>query len=409
MIFESFNRLPNKSILRWACYLSPTLYLRPTYYLRCFFYVGLLLFSSEQTHVVGFQSDFIWDGKERRNGLGRTAGTVWAIPDSAELQQELKTWLSVIDLSPTQQEQIFERWNRFAPISSEQRFQCLINSLRTVSTPIAMFLEECDQLEWSEPLLGQKRLQPVIPDLFPPVEQEKGQDTPLPRLRAALTFYLVQRLIRSQRFNEAARLLENLTPENSVDPLSVLLHKAIIHNQRREKTAGLSAIHDFFATLPSDPGISRRSQVLAGLLKSELEQLSEQGDTLPDISRQVSELRRHFEWGETNQPVQQLGEEVVQSLDRLIERLERDQNGDDGQSQSSDNKPDQRLQPVQESRINREKGEGEVLDQNFQNSDSWGNLPVKEREESLRWIDREFPAHYRNIIEHYFRQLANEK
>ena len=38
----------------------------------------------------------------------------------------------------------------------------------------------------------------------------------------------------------------------------------------------------------------------------------------------------------------------------------------------------------------------------------WGDLPPKEREQALQQISREFPGHYRDVIEQYFRELADE-
>ena len=38
----------------------------------------------------------------------------------------------------------------------------------------------------------------------------------------------------------------------------------------------------------------------------------------------------------------------------------------------------------------------------------WGDLPPKEREEALQQMGRDFPAHYRDAIEEYFRKLATE-
>ena len=39
----------------------------------------------------------------------------------------------------------------------------------------------------------------------------------------------------------------------------------------------------------------------------------------------------------------------------------------------------------------------------------WGNLPEKDREKALQDIGRDFPSHYREVIEEYFRRLAAEQ
>jgi hypothetical protein len=35
-------------------------------------------------------------------------------------------------------------------------------------------------------------------------------------------------------------------------------------------------------------------------------------------------------------------------------------------------------------------------------------MPPKEREEAMQQIIREFPSHYRDVIEQYFKRLATE-
>ena len=39
--------------------------------------------------------------------------------------------------------------------------------------------------------------------------------------------------------------------------------------------------------------------------------------------------------------------------------------------------------------------------------DDWGRLPPHDREQALQQIGREFPPHYREAIEQYFKRLAS--
>ena len=55
------------------------------------------------------------------------------------------------------------------------------------------------------------------------------------------------------------------------------------------------------------------------------------------------------------------------------------------------------------------KGPGEVAKKNIGSESGWGDLPPKEREEAIQQIGRDFPPHYRDAIEQYFRRLAAEK
>ena len=63
---------------------------------------------------------------------------------------------------------------------------------------------------------------------------------------------------------------------------------------------------------------------------------------------------------------------------------------------------------MQDSRIAELKAPGKVDDRNIGNRAGWGNLPEKDRERALQDIGRDFPSHYREVIEEYFRQLATE-
>jgi hypothetical protein len=65
--------------------------------------------------------------------------------------------------------------------------------------------------------------------------------------------------------------------------------------------------------------------------------------------------------------------------------------------------------PAPDSRILGGKGPGEVAKKDVGSGSGWGNLPPKEREEAMQQIGRDLPAHYRDVIEQYFRRLAAEE
>ncbi len=54
------------------------------------------------------------------------------------------------------------------------------------------------------------------------------------------------------------------------------------------------------------------------------------------------------------------------------------------------------------------KGPGEVTQRKVGSQSGWGNLPPRQREEAMQQIGRQFPSHYRDVIEQYFRKLATE-
>ena len=54
------------------------------------------------------------------------------------------------------------------------------------------------------------------------------------------------------------------------------------------------------------------------------------------------------------------------------------------------------------------RGPGGATPRNTGNEDGWGNLPPQERQAALQQISEEFPSHYREVIEEYFRRLARD-
>ncbi len=106
---------------------------------------------------------------------------------------------------------------------------------------------------------------------------------------------------------------------------------------------------------------------------------------------------------------------VIASLDKLIEELEKEKAGGGGGAGSGGGQqpggsgPAQGIQsnaPAADSTPATGKGPGNNNKKNIGSKSGWGDLPAKEREEALQQIGKDFPSHYRDIIESYFRRIA---
>jgi len=98
---------------------------------------------------------------------------------------------------------------------------------------------------------------------------------------------------------------------------------------------------------------------------------------------------------------------VIASLDKLIEEIEKQQQQQQQQG-AGGGRSAPPSQAMPDSRIAGAKGPGNVDRKNLGRTAGWGDLPAKDREEALQQIGKDFPAHYRDIIEQYFRKLATE-
>jgi hypothetical protein len=125
----------------------------------------------------------------------------------------------------------------------------------------------------------------------------------------------------------------------------------------------------------------------------------------------MSDVRRRLALGGAGERVQKVEKGVIESLDKLIKEAEEQQQRQQAAASEAQpgQQPGQAPQPMQDSRIAELKGPGKVESRDVGNRSGWGNLPEKDREKALQDIGRDFPSHYREVIEEYFRRLAAEE
>ena len=62
---------------------------------------------------------------------------------------------------------------------------------------------------------------------------------------------------------------------------------------------------------------------------------------------------------------------------------------------------------MKDSQVGGLKGPGNVDSKRFRAQANWGTLPEKEQAKAKNLINRNFPAHYRQAVEEYFKKLAD--
>jgi len=185
-----------------------------------------------------------------------------------------------------------------------------------------------------------------------------------------------------------------------VDPAALLFYRGVIHHRLLNREAGLEAIESLLAGAEESP---RRYAAIAPLMQADLKNL--EVDSLDHIARRMDDVRRRLDLGRAGPKVREIEDGVIESLDKLIKRLEDQQQQ---QAAASAGAAPQPSRPAQDSVPAGGKGRGEVTKRDVGSESGWGNLPPKQREEALQQIGREFPTHYRDVIEQYFRKLATE-
>jgi hypothetical protein len=221
--------------------------------------------------------------------------------------------------------------------------------------------------------------------------------------RAAVKLWLGRELVRENRFDEAAAFLDDLDLAEAVDPAAVLFYRGCCgHWMLAQETAAES----FDRLLEREAEIPVRYARLARLLRADIAAL--ETDSLDHIARRMRDVRRRLDLGRAGPLTQRVQQGVVESLDKLIEEIESQQQ--QGQAASagagSAGEGGAAGSPMDDSHLAGGRGPGEVRARDLGSGEGWGNLPPHEREAALQQIGREYPPHYREAIEQYFKRLA---
>lgn len=122
------------------------------------------------------------------------------------------------------------------------------------------------------------------------------------------------------------------------------------------------------------------------------------------VANRMEDVERRLALGQGNQLTQDQQQRVIDDLDELIKNLEEKQKQ---QQQASSSNAAPSGTPAEESRAGEYKGPGQVDRKRFSSGDPWGALSPAERERLSQGIDRDFPGHYRRLIEGYYQRLAD--
>ena len=154
-------------------------------------------------------------------------------------------------------------------------------------------------------------------------------------------------------------------------------------------------------------------RVGAAQLRLEIER-REQG-TLGEVGRVMEYVADRLNTADTEERVQERQRQIIAMLDKLIEQQEQQEQQGGGGSARPNNqqKPPRQAQQDPKQQSDAPGGGGKVGDLHAapqaNPGESWGKLPPAEREKILQSIREKFPSRYRQLVEQYYRALADEK
>jgi hypothetical protein len=210
--------------------------------------------------------------------------------------------------------------------------------------------------------------------------------------------YLARRLAHRRMFDEALEQLAAVAVNDVVDPASLLFYRAVAEHALLKPADCVASTAQLLENADAAP---RRYVTVARMMQKDIAGVKE--DSLDHISRRMDDVSRRLGLGLAGPKVRKIEDGVIESLDKMIKKME-DQQQESSPAQTVKTAP---REPMRDSQPGGGKGEGKVDRKSIGSGRGWGDLPPKQREEALQRIGDDFPAHYREVIEEYFRRLAN--
>lgn len=312
-------------------------------------------------------------------------------PVAAEaVHTQLEQYLRTASVGQTRQADVRDAWRASADDAGADNLDRLAQCLAKADDRVAELARFC-----SEPARDGQPL--------PEFAWLADSETPL-LIRNNMRLYLARWLVQQGYYDEAIAWTDGLETGDVVSPDSLLFYRSIANHQLVHPEPAETAVAQLLERQDSLP---TRYQKLAELMRHDIDGLKD--ESLDHISRRMNDVRRRLAQGRSGDRVQGVERGVIESLDKLIKKAEDQAQQQQAAAAKSSSGPSQPITPMQESQIAELKAPGNVDHKDVGHSDGWGNLNDKDREKAMQEIGREFPSHYREVIEEYFRRLAAEE
>ena len=311
----------------------------------------------------------------------------WELPEYSAVRQQVLQWSVESRVADELRTEVQSLWPSVDLRNGDgsDLLQRVTDTLAAVDVRARQLVTECNA-EFQGPV--------------PPDASWLRDETVPAFVRDNLALYYARWCAQRGLYDEVVATLEGLKPADVVDPAGLLFYRTVAYQQLVEPEESRAAL---VRLLEHEDALPRRYQQVAELLSRDLAGLKD--ESLDHIARRMNDVRRRLEFGRAGKQVQMAEKGVVDSLDKLIKKLEDQQQqqqigGSSGGQQSS--------KPMQDSWLPGMRAPMQVDQRDIGSKSGWGDLPPKEREQALQQIGREFPGYYRDLIEQYFRDLADE-
>ncbi len=310
----------------------------------------------------------------------------WSIPQLERVREAAFEWLESRQVDADSRAQIDALWSSASVEGEDAYLLDLVVATLAAGDPRARALAD---------VCAKSRSEAALPEV-----DWLADDQTAPFARDNLHLVYGRWLVQEMLYDEALGQLTELKPQDVVDPAALLFYQGVVHHRMLHRDEGLAAIERL---LENESALPVRYASLAPLIQADLQALKE--DSLDHIARRMDDIRRRLDLGRAGKKVRDVEDGVIASLDKLIDEMEKQQQAAAAKAGGRGARP---ITPMPDSRPAELKAPGDVAGKPIGDGRGWGDLPPRQRTEALQQISKEFPAHYRDMIEQYFRKLASD-
>lgn len=341
----------------------------------------------------------------------------WSVPDEGTIRRWIADWTDRAGLDAETTARVLATWRRGGRdiVPSNPPPAANDAALPTAAKPVLdRVLAAIAEADARVAAMLPPEPAPADPEASGPGRQDLSWlDEPDidPFVRETVRLHAARQLVERGFFEEALRMLEpdgadpasRVDLSGSVDPARRLFLQAACLHWMLEVERATDMLERLLQRADSIPV---RYERMARLMLEDLATL--QNDSLDHIARRMRDVTRRLSFGRAGSRTREIQDGVIDSLDKLIAKLEQQQQEQQQQGGGAGGGAGggSGSRPMQDSLPAGGKGPGEVTKRDLGEIADWGNLPPREREAALQQIGREFPPHYREAIEQYFKRLA---
>lgn len=239
-------------------------------------------------------------------------------------------------------------------------------------------------------------------------------------LAANADYYFARSLVERGQMEEAEAALVALSPQDAAhaDRTPYAAHLWFLKAFAQASNLHFDLALRTLGQLRSDYADAPES-VLVGARQLQLELERRTPESLDEVARLMGYAAARLHVRDREPRVRERQEEAIRLLDRLIQEMEQQEqqsgSGKGGARPGSGKKksgtPQQPNAPAEESSA--PDGGARIGDLHgapkADPADMWGKLPAAEREKILQSLRERFPSRYRQLVEQYYRSLAEQK